>query len=184
MIVACPSCRQRFRHAAPLPAPSTLARCSACDERFPLLAPRSPYRIVRQPVPVSEPVGSSFATRTPIPVVMPPPPPVAVLEPPPPVAVEPPVHAPVSFRTLVSEEPQEQTPLPRPGVMPPPRRAPARGRALGEATVAFAPCAAGAGLAYHFAGALGQDPITATAMGAAVGLLVGWACLLWITRGN
>jgi hypothetical protein len=59
-----------------------------------------------------------------------------------------------------------------------------RTRAMLESVVALLPGGVGAVLAYHYAGPLGQDPITWAALGGAIGLLLGWACLLWITRGD
>ena len=63
-------------------------------------------------------------------------------------------------------------------------RAARRSRSILESVVALFPCGIGAGMAYHFAGPWDQDPITWAALGGAIGLLLGWACLLWITRGD
>jgi hypothetical protein len=180
MIVACPSCRQRFRHSVASPVAPATARCSACDERFPLLLPRASYRILGQEGSATVPVGSRVPLVAPGPAVVPP----RTATAPRPVAIELPIHAPVPIPTRLEGEVGEEPLAPAPAESATRRRGPAPARALGEAVVAFTPCAAGAGLAYHFAGTLGQEPVTAATMGAAVGLLLGWACLLWITRGS
>ena len=50
------------------------------------------------------------------------------------------------------------------------------------AAIAGVPAALCALLAYYLAGRQGQDPVAWSALGSAVGLLLGWACLLWIQR--
>jgi len=159
MIVACPSCQRRYRHDFVVAAAPPTARCSACDERFPLDRPKRSYRLV---LPVRQSPSGDLM----------PPPPIAA---PPleqqvsaeiPVGIEMPTASPVAIDTLV--EPGPASPL----------------RAFGESLVALVPSGLGATLAYHFSGPLGQDPITWAALGGAVGLLLGWACLLWITHGD
>lgn len=51
-----------------------------------------------------------------------------------------------------------------------------------ESAIALLPAAVGAYIAYDLAGRQDQDPLTWAALGAAVGLLLGWTCLLWIAR--
>jgi hypothetical protein len=73
---------------------------------------------------------------------------------------------------------------PAPAALGPADR-PARGGARSpfvESLIALLPAVAGAGLAYDLAGRSNQDTIAWAALGGAVGLLLGWACLLWIGR--
>jgi hypothetical protein len=50
------------------------------------------------------------------------------------------------------------------------------------AALVFVPAALGVGLAYTLAGEAGTDVRSWCALGAAVGLLVGWGCLQWSRR--
>ena len=56
--------------------------------------------------------------------------------------------------------------------------------AIVEFLVAVVPASGGAAMAYHLAERQSQDPITWAALGGAIGLLLGWACLLWIGRDD
>ena len=53
-----------------------------------------------------------------------------------------------------------------------------------DASIAVVPCGLGAGLAYYFAGSLNQDPIISAILGGVTGLLLGWACVLWIAHAD
>ena len=170
MIVACPSCQRRYRHDFVVAAAPPTARCSACDERFPLDRPKRSYRLVQPGL--QSPSGD----------VMPPPPIAAAplehqAEREMPMGIDMPTGSPVAIDTLVEPGPAQAGSEARP-------RPASRLRALGESLVALIPSGLGAALAYHFSVPLGQDPITWAALGGAVGLLLGWACLLWITRGD
>jgi hypothetical protein len=60
MIVACPCCSTRYRHAEPAVVAGALAKCSRCDETFPLTEPRRAYLVLpvsRMPAGVPLPVG-------------------------------------------------------------------------------------------------------------------------------
>jgi len=54
--------------------------------------------------------------------------------------------------------------------------------ALLEFLIAVLPPSTGASLAYYFAGRTQLDPVAWSALGGAVGFLLGWGCLLWIRR--
>jgi hypothetical protein len=188
MIVVCPSCQQHYRHAFGACAAAIRAHCSACDERFDLAPPKRRYVLIDDALP---PTVSSVEIELP--------------------RVETAGAFGTGFAPEVSGEPLEAAPPPEPAVASPvtlpaetapaeaapaeaasaesePAAAAARAKprhgALLESLVALVPCSVGGGLAYHFAGLLGQDPITWAALGGAIGLLLGWACLLWITRGD
>ena len=66
---------------------------------------------------------------------------------------------------------------------PEPRSGP-RVSAILETAVVVIPCGLGAGLAYYFAGSLNQDPIISAILGGVTGLLLGWACMLWIAHAD
>jgi hypothetical protein len=171
MIVACPSCQQRYRHDFVVAAVPPTARCSACDERFPLDRKKHSYRLVQPDL------------HSPLRDVMPPVPPAPTTpeaQPSDPafdLGLEVPAGSPVAIDTVVDPDAVQAEVETR-------SRRVSSLRSLGESLVALVPCGVGAVLAYHFSGPLGQDPITWAALGGAVGLLLGWACLLWITRGD
>ena len=97
-----------------------------------------------------------------------------------PQAAEVPLAPPPTFyeERTAPAQPAEELPV---ALESPPVR-PRRPRAWVESLVPLVPCALGGVLTYHLAGPWGQDPVTWSALGAAMGLLVGWACLIWITR--
>jgi len=165
MIVVCPSCRQRYRHEIPIEAEPPLAHCSGCDERFELTPPKRSYVLAQM---LEAPVSS-------IEIDLP--------------EVDPSTLAPeVTSQALqpgtaaVVTEPVESMPVPV--AEDKPTSLTSRPGALAESLVALVPCGVGAAIAYYLAGLQGQDPVTWAALGGAVGLLLGWACLLWITRGD
>jgi len=165
MIVACPSCRQRYRHEMPIEAESPLAHCSGCDERFELAPPKRSYVLAQM---LDAPVSS-------IEIDLP--------------EVDPSTLAPeLTSATLQPDAaaavtaPAESMPVPV--ACDEPASATSGLGTLSESLVALVPCGVGAAIAYHLAGLEGQDPVTWAALGGAVGLLLGWACLLWITRGD
>jgi hypothetical protein len=168
MIVACPSCHQRYRHEFDDGAAVTPAHCSGCDERFPLRRPKATYRVF------AETLATAAVTDEP-PIAPAPAGPEKAATP---VAeeafeLEMPVGEEIPVETVVQpEEPQSA---------PAPPRVTAT-QSLVESLAAVAPTAGGAWIAYYFAGLLGRDPIAGAALGGALGLLLGWACLLWITR--
>ena len=53
-----------------------------------------------------------------------------------------------------------------------------------DASIIMVPCGLGAGLAYYFVGSLNQDPIISAILGGVTGLLLGWACMLWIAHAD
>jgi len=53
-----------------------------------------------------------------------------------------------------------------------------------EVLTAVVPAIGGAALAIHLAGQQNGDPLAWAALGGAVGMMVGWACLLFIRRGD
>jgi len=175
MIVSCPSCRQRYRHEFDVDVVSEPAHCSSCDEHFELAAPKRQYMVVAAgspPQPVRVPVVQDG---------VPSPDAVAASS----IEIDlPAVEATAVFDAGVPAA--ETTPAAKPqgDSVPAVRRVASLPGALLEGLVALVPCGVGAGLAYHFAGPMGQDPITWAALGGAIGLLLGWACLLWITHGD
>ena len=160
MIVVCPACRQRYRHAFPGGVAASTAHCSGCDERFPLSPSKAPYRIVAGGLqaPGSAVAGFSGAT-VPIvvaPVARPPETPTAA----PPLAIDLPIHAPVAIPAVREAEAVEERPEaivsrePRHVERPP---ASSIGRALGEG--AGDPGESQAGRAAHAqGGAAAKDP--------------------------
>ena len=162
MIVVCPSCQQRYRHTPENGGTATLAHCSACDERFPLERQKRAYLVVDAAPHASAGLSDPLAGPAPASIDMPP--------------TGEGVTVPAQADPAASEATTPAARRPGTGARP--------GRKLLEGMVALLPCGLGAGLAYHLAGPRGQDPITWAALGGAVGLLMGWACLLWITRGD
>jgi hypothetical protein len=197
MIVSCPSCHQRYRHDFDVHPVSERAHCSSCDEHFELAVPKRQYMVVEAgslPQPLWVPVvrddapQPQAAAASSIEIDLPAAETPAVFD----VDLSAAEAAPVSdvaamanvgsLDDAVSETGSEATPQAEsvPAVQP----AASVAGALLEGLVALVPCGIGAGLAYHFAGPMGQDPITWAALGGAIGLLLGWACLLWITHGD
>lgn len=167
LIVACPSCRRRYRHEFQ-PERAPMAHCAACDERFEPAPPRRQYVLV--------PGGAlPGPARVPAPAGMDDP----LLEQQLSVSSSPPV-------TEETPEPQAEAAEPAstsPAVAPKRRFGKSVTAAL-EAAVAVIPCGIGAGLAYYFAGSLNQDPIISAILGGVTGLLLGWACMLWIAHAD
>jgi predicted Zn finger-like uncharacterized protein len=158
MIVVCPSCSTRYRHGAAAEAvAAATAECSRCDERFPLAPARRPY-VIRGQQPAGVPPRIAALAAGPVPGVADEA-----------FAIDPPAGP-------EHEQPAVATPAEAA------RRTAPGSSAVTEALVAVLPAVAGAGLAYDLAGRQHQDPVTWAALGGAVGLLLGWACLLWIAR--
>jgi len=183
MIVVCPSCNRRYRHEMERPAAASVAHCSECDERFPLAPPKRTY-VLADAGTAPEPALPPFPVDRDLPPIADAPGPTAddlTI----PLEATPASPAEVEFPRVGGTDPE---PAPAADAVPTESAAPgsprpsAGRRALVESLVALVPCGIGAGLAYHLAGPAGQDPVTWAALGGAVGLLVGWACLLWITR--
>lgn len=204
MIVVCPSCRTRYRHEFDREAEESVAHCGGCDERFSLSEPKAPYRImtpglaaavacadvravsdvactseveIEIEVPADAPldlapIEQQATFEQPAPTE-----PTESWGPPPEPLVDPAAGAqaelPAEADGYAEAVPDEAAPV-----------APTRGGSLGEAALALVPSGLGAVVAYHAAGRLGQDPVTWASLGGAIGLLLGWACLLWITRGD
>ncbi len=181
MIVVCPSCQQRYRHAATFAGVPPTARCSACDESFELSAPKRSYVMIA-------PGGPQLAPQE-----------RAVIAPPrfdmdlptdgsP--ALVPDLTAPFDSEVGVAPESvaaSSAAALPaRHGDRATSDQAagPARTRPWVESLVALVPGGLGGAIGYHAAGPPGEDALTWAMMGAAVGLLVGWVWLLWITRAD
>jgi len=166
MIVVCPSCRQRYRHEIPVETPAPRAHCSGCDERFDLTPQKRSYVLAAtltlaptSTIEIDLPSADGATQYAP-------------------------ENAGKPFTIEAATEALEAT-LVRPAAPEAEEARPAtasRYGAIGEALVALVPCGVGAAMAYHFAGLMDKDPITWAALGGAVGLLMGWACLLWITR--
>ena len=170
MIVACPSCQKRYRHEFDDDRAVTPAHCSGCDERFPLARPKATYRVYAESLAVA-PAAEPQPAATP------------GLAPGGAEAAQPAADVAFELEMPIGEEiPVETVVLPaepQPAATPPRLTAT---QSLVESLVAVTPTAAGAWMAYHFAGLMGRDPIIGAALGGALGLLLGWACLLWITR--
>jgi hypothetical protein len=165
MIVLCPSCHTRYRHAGT--AAAATAHCSRCDGRFPLAAarrtyvllPRTAARDAFRPRGMDDPglarqlAGTAAAA-----------------------SGWPAAGGGVDLLggAAGADGAVAASPFAPPLAQP-------RGLAVGLAVV-FVPAAIGAGLAYTLAGAPGPDARSWSALGAAVGLLVGWGCLRWIRR--
>jgi hypothetical protein len=199
MIVVCPSCQRRYRHEFGPGAPAAFARCSACHERFRLERPKRSYVLVAAGTPAAAlpPVAGDdpLMATPPVGIDLPPAPSPAaepaaaelstspetaaepVAEPALPLDAEPPELAPEAVpqaaREATEEAIEDETSTEAP-----------QGPRLLEGLVVLLPSGLGAAMAYHLAGPRGQDPITWAACGGAIGLLLGWVCLLWITRGE
>lgn len=189
MIVTCPACRSRYR-CNDRPQADATARCSACNESFALGTQRRSYRLARSGSSVSDTLLVTALLEAPDVGEECGPSPDPLLEGRPadtridmPIGGSPPISA------TVLDHPE----LPLPEIGPPAKEAepeiPAAKKgwmrlpqSVGELLVALVPAALGGGLAYYFAGPFGQSPSLSAALGATVGLLFGWACLIWITR--
>ena len=156
MIVTCPSCCRRYRHDFQADA-AQVAHCAACDQRFEPVAAKRTYVLV--PGGAVPEFGS---------------PPTAI-------GMDNPLLAgqlldaspgPESIAALESDGPRSEG------------RIGSRVMAALDASIAVVPCGLGAGLAYYFAGSLNQDPIISAILGGVTGLLLGWACMLWIARAD
>jgi hypothetical protein len=196
MIVTCPACRSRYRCADQSQLDAT-AHCSACDERFPLTAQRQSYRLAQAGSSVAATLTVAAVGGASLPPSTPPadgvegtPAPDPLLEGRPPE-----VHIdlqPAGGELMpVVNLPMPDLPLPEMGPSSDEAENPEPGQSsgwlrlpqtLGELLVALVPATLGGGLAYYFAGPFGQSPSLWAALGATMGLLFGWACLLWITR--
>jgi hypothetical protein len=203
MIVVCPCCNRRYRHDFEGDRVAAVAHCSTCDERFPLAQPKRTYVLAAadSPSPVSvgtAHAGPAVATREAradeggmragdLPVA-------ATGATDPTVEIDLPlddgdgaatdlarVQSPLETALGADGEGVETSAEPTEASGP---EAVPRTRAMLESVVALLPGGVGAALAYHYAGPLDQDPITWAALGGAIGLLLGWACLIWITRGD
>jgi hypothetical protein len=200
MIVVCPCCQRRYRHEFEGDRASPVAHCSACDQRFPLALPKRTYVLAeggetptapRFPLGMGAPapsgstranaaedgrvIAADLSVSTPAETV-------SSVEIELPTADDPAgAEAVTGTATEISQIGPEASPDQAADARP---RAARRGGSLVESVVALFPCGIGAGMAYHFAGPWDQDPITWAALGGAIGLLLGWACLLWITRGD
>jgi len=170
MIVVCPSCHTRYRHGSGAAATAALAECSLCEERFELAPARRTYVIrgnghAATPSVPSDVARSDAASAAPLA-----PPPEVSFTPAGPTDMPPPT---VEW----SDSPGDEAAPPEPV-----KAKRAGSTAAVELLIAILPAVAGAGLAYDLAGRQHEDPITWAALGGAVGLLLGWACLLWIGR--
>jgi hypothetical protein len=195
MIVSCPSCQQRYRHDFDVHAVGVEAHCTVCDEHFELAIPKRQYMVVEAgspPQPVRMPVvqddvpgPAAAAAATSVEIELPAAETPDVFDVDTPAAEATPVAAMADTASLdeVVEDPAAGA-VPQPDLLPEVWPTGSISGALLEGLVALVPCGIGAGLAYHFAGPMGQDPITWAALGGAIGLLLGWACLLWITHGD
>jgi hypothetical protein len=222
VIVMCPSCHTRYRHAPPVDGGPNTARCGSCDEVFPFAPPRRQYVLLPlvsrpsslarnlegKPVGLDDPtLAEQIRARTeseapaallereaPAPLLE-----REALEPPPRAAAfdrlapvpEPTIeeteheHRPAAdAEAAAAETPQdEETCLDVEATSEAlPSAAPSRRRvnALTELTLAFGPAVIGASLAYARAAEQGADAASWGALGGAVGMLVGWGCLLWV----
>ena len=180
LIVICPSCCRRYRHDFAAQA-AQVAHCAACDERFePVPAKRTYVLVPGGAVPaaglpptvsgMNDPLlagklldaslGAGFGAPTPVSVDA------------------------VTVRESTSPGPRSIGPaLESDGPYGEGRIGPRVMAAL-DASIAVVPCGLGAGLAYYFAGSLNQDPIISAILGGVTGLLLGWACMLWIAHAD
>ncbi len=69
MIVICPSCGTTYRHATGVPPEGSRARCSRCEDVFPLTDHRS-YRVTAWAGVAGEPPGAPLARAVRAPVVL------------------------------------------------------------------------------------------------------------------
>ena len=171
MIVHCPSCSANYRHDPAEIAAATLAECSRCDERFELRGTGRSYRLAT-PAPPARGAGSAGVPADPIqidPIVI-----DSVEADPfggnefvdPAVGVLDPADADLVRDQLAEADAQPAAPR----------------SALLEFLIAVVPPSTGASLAYYFAGREQLDPVAWSALGGAVGFLLGWGSLLWIRR--
>ncbi len=186
LIVICPSCCNRYRHDFAADA-AQVAHCAACDERFePVPAKRTYVLVPGGAVPeagipptaigMDDPLlagklldaslgaGSGAPTPVSTDAVM-----VRESSSPGPGSIGATETAPPA---LESEGPRSEGRI-GPRIM-----------AALDASIAVVPCGLGAGLAYYFAGSLNQDPIVSAILGGVTGLLLGWACMLWIAHAD
>jgi hypothetical protein len=190
MIVLCPSCQTRFRHESAVAAASLHAECSRCDERFPLSGARRTYvllpgtgrRVERSSIGMDDPTLASRVRDA-----------VAdthvedVAEPEREIPFTPAAAMTAAATTsMTAREPEpepERAPEPR-AFFDAPAPASAAKAPLGrQAAAALAPAGLAAIVAYALSRAQeGADPLVWAALGAALGLLVGWGCVHWIRR--
>ncbi len=165
MIVLCPSCHNRYRHD--FQAAAQVAHCAACDERFEPVPPKRTYVLV--------PGGSVPETGSPPAAIGMDDPLLAgkLLD----VSIGTGSDAPAAVSSDAAPSPESD------GRQTEGRVGPGLTAAL-ELAVAVVPCVLGAGLAYYFAGSLNQDPIIAAILGGVTGLLLGWACVIWIAQAD
>lgn len=156
MIVRCPACSTSYRHDPAVVAAVSLAECSRCDERFPLRPARRSYVIV-------EANGVAASVR-----------PAARAVDLPPRGLERPSI--LGLETTERGESQQMGESQAPAT-------PSRS-ALSEFLIAIVPPCIGASLAYHLAQRGQLDPVAWSALGGALGFLLGWGCLLWIRRND
>ena len=161
VIVICPSCQNRYRHDFQIDV-AQVAHCGACDERFEPVPARRTYVLV--PATPLAPAGM---------------PPVASA----PVAVG--MHDPLREGKLLDAAlAPEFPPVPESDGPHEASRFGPQLTAVLELAIAVVPCGLGAGLAYYFAGSLNQDPFISAILGGVTGLLLGWACVLWIAQAD
>ena len=168
LIIICPSCHRRYRHDFQAAA-ARVAHCAACDERF-------------EPVPAKRTYVLVPGAAVPGPGMLP-----AVIGTDDSLLADNQLGAGALYLSpgLESGDATETVPaaLESDGLCSEDRIAP-RMTAVLEASVAVVPCGLGAGLAYYFAGSLNQDPIISAILGGVTGLLLGWACMLWIAHAD
>jgi hypothetical protein len=189
MIVLCPTCSTRYRHDPAGDAPTGFAACSHCDGRIPLVEGRRNFVLLPRAVPSVRAIGCDdplVAAR------------VAASRPAE-IAAAPLARETTAF-TSAAEAVAERTPtIPLGGGVAdaagPPEAAPTEAELPGPATprrrsaalefaAAVVPPAVGAGLAYAFAAKDQLDPVAWSALGGAVGFLLGWVGLLWLRRSR
>jgi hypothetical protein len=191
MIVHCPSCSANYRHDPAEIAVAVLAECSRCDERFELRGTGRSYRLA---TPGDPSRNARVAEATPAAIQ-------ADLTVADPIEVDPIEVDPIEVDSIevdsIEVDPFGSDELADPGVggldaadsdlvrdelaeadaQPVPPRS-----ALLEFLIAVVPPSTGASLAYYFAGREQLDPVAWSALGGAVGFLLGWGSLLWIRR--
>ncbi len=180
MIVICPSCRNRYRHDFAADA-AQVAHCAACDERFePVPAKRTYVLVPGAAVPRAGILPTAIGMGDPL-----------LAGTLPDASVDAGFGAPTPVSTDAVTVGQSSSP--GPGSIGPALKSdgPHRERRIGtrvmaalDASIAVVPCGLGAGLAYYFAGSLNQDPIISAILGGVTGLLLGWACMLWIAHAD
>jgi hypothetical protein len=196
MIVVCPSCQRRYRHDFESDAAAPTAHCSACDERFRLTLPKRTYVLAaggetstapRFPIGMGVPAASASLQETGADdgrVIVDDLPVSTDAETVSGIEIELPAADDLEPAEEVAEPAAEAAQLASEASTDARPRAARRRGSILEPLVAFLPGGIGAGMAYHFAGPWDQDPVVWAALGGAIGLLLGWACLLWITRGD